>query len=239
MTAQDKVYDATVDATLDGGSLGVLANDSVILTAGSGSLDNKNVGSNKAVTATGFEITGTDSTNYVIAGQPDDLSADISQADLGIVGITVIDRFFDGTTSTILLGGELAGVIGNDDVNLTTGSGIFLDPNIGLSKPITISGFTITGADAGNYSLNQPRDVTGNILLLPSVLIADDYEDYTETVRQFLLADPAVYIKRISRYSEELWILLNQENDPDNPLTEDQKARLQELLSASFATASN
>jgi len=39
---------------------------------------------------------------------------------------------------------------------------VFTDKNVGAGKTVTISGLTIGGADAGNYSLTQPT-TTANI----------------------------------------------------------------------------
>ena len=42
-------------------------------------------------------------------------------------------------------------------------TGAFADPNVGLGKPVTVMGFTIGGADAGNYMLTQPAGLTADI----------------------------------------------------------------------------
>jgi hypothetical protein len=49
-------------------------------------------------------------------------------------------------------------------VNVTgTGSGAFADKNVGTGKAVTVTGFTLTGTDAGNYSVLQPTGLTANI----------------------------------------------------------------------------
>src|SRR5262249_31408430 len=54
--------------------------------------------------------------------------------------------------------------VGGDNVSLVTGgaSGVFADKNVGTGKTVTVSGLTLTGADAGNYVLLQPI-VTANL----------------------------------------------------------------------------
>ena len=42
-------------------------------------------------------------------------------------------------------------------------TGAFADPNVGMGKPVTVMGFTIGGADAGNYTLTQPAGLTADI----------------------------------------------------------------------------
>jgi len=56
------------------------------------------------------------------------------------------------------------GVVGGDSVSLSAGSatGAFSDKNAGIGKTVTVSGFSVTGTDAGNYSLGQPA-ATANI----------------------------------------------------------------------------
>jgi hypothetical protein len=41
--------------------------------------------------------------------------------------------------------------------------GAFADSNVGVGKPVTVMGFTIGGADAGNYMLTQPAGLTADI----------------------------------------------------------------------------
>ena len=58
----------------------------------------------------------------------------------------------------------MAGRVGNDDVSIAAGTAAFSDKNVGTGKALTFSGYTLTGANAGNYSLTQPADVTANIM---------------------------------------------------------------------------
>jgi hypothetical protein len=63
------------------------------------------------------------------------------------------------------VGASLLGVIPGDTVNLNTSaaSGLFSDSGLGNNKAVFITGNTISGASAGNYSL-QPLLVTASIL---------------------------------------------------------------------------
>jgi hypothetical protein len=47
-------------------------------------------------------------------------------------------------------------------LNTSTVSGNFSDRNVGTAKSVTVSGLTLSGTDAGNYTLTQPT-TTGNI----------------------------------------------------------------------------
>lgn len=103
ITAQDKVYDGTLAATLTGGTLnGVTAGDNVQLDmAGvTAKFADKAVGTNKAVTVTGsFRLTGEDAYKYTLT-QP-------TSAELGLTAsITPCDQFTDATdqAQTIYVG---------------------------------------------------------------------------------------------------------------------------------------
>ena len=75
-------------------------------------------------------------------------------------GLTPASKVYDGNTAaTLTLGNPtLAGIIGSDSVTLLTGgaTGAFIDRNVGTNKEVIISGLTLSGAQAANYSLVQP-----------------------------------------------------------------------------------
>lgn len=103
ITAQDKVYDGTLAATLTGGTLnGVTAGDNVQLdmTGVTAKFADKAVGTDKAVTVTGsFRLTGEDAYKYTLT-QP-------TSAELGLTAsITPCDQFTDATdqAQTIYVG---------------------------------------------------------------------------------------------------------------------------------------
>src|SRR5205085_1030874 len=56
-------------------------------------------------------------------------------------------------------GAHLAGAIyAGDSVSLVTSGavGTFASPDVGTNIPVTVSGLTLSGAQAGNYVLTQP-----------------------------------------------------------------------------------
>ena len=62
------------------------------------------------------------------------------------------DKVYDGTT--VATGTRsLSGAISGDDVSLTGGTATFDNRNVGPSKTVTLSGASLSGADAGNYVL--------------------------------------------------------------------------------------
>ncbi len=179
VTAEDKVYDGNTGATLTAGSLsGILFGDDVTLTPGTGAFSSKDVGTGIAVTASGFSIDGEDVANYTLAGQPSGLTANITAKSLTVSGASVQTRDYDATTTAVILGGTLTGVVEPDDVGFT-GGGTFADANAGSGKPVTAA-LTLTGEDAVNYSLVQPT-LTGTILkATPGVTVQPTASDIYE-----------------------------------------------------------
>jgi len=94
------------------------------------------------------------------------LSQTVKKAVLTISGITASNKVYDAKTAASLNVSQavLAGVIAGDSVTLNTGKakGVFANSNVGTGKSVTVSGLTISGANAGNYTLIQPT-VTANI----------------------------------------------------------------------------
>ena len=161
-TADSRVYNGTTDATLSGSILnGVFAGDNVALgNDTTGMFNNKNVGTNKAVTAD-MNVSGTDASNYILV-QPTGLTANITP--LGIlVDATGTNKVYDGNTlDTVGLGST--GILAGDQVSFSNTSADFSDKNVGNGKTVTVDGITDSGADAGNYVLlNSSTTTTANI----------------------------------------------------------------------------
>ena len=169
MTANNKVYDATTAATLSGtAAVAALGSDDVTVSGGSGSFADKNVGAAKAVTATGFALSGADAGNYVVV-QPTGLAANITPATLAIGGVMAVNKVYDATTAATLSGTASVVALGSDDVTVNGGSGTFVDKNVGNGKTVTATGFALAGADAGNYVVIQPTGLAANIT--PAALV--------------------------------------------------------------------
>ncbi|WP_257572188.1 YDG domain-containing protein, partial [Janthinobacterium sp. UMAB-60] len=167
ISALDKIYDATTTAALNTASVGysgLVGGDAVTLSgSGTGSFADKNAGANKAVTVSGYTLAGLDAGNYVVT-QPSGLTASISKASLAVSGIAAVDKIYDATTGATLSGTAVVSALGSDSVSVAgTGAGSFADKNAGANKAVTVSGYTLAGADAGNYVINQPSGLTATI----------------------------------------------------------------------------
>ena len=77
----------------------------------------------------------------------------------------VTDKTYDGTTDATVNPGGPFGVIPGDQVLMAQPSisGTFDNEFVGTGKSVTFPPFTLTGDQAGNYTLTQPT-VTGNII---------------------------------------------------------------------------
>jgi trimeric autotransporter adhesin len=174
-----RVYDGSAGAASNlFGNNGVLTgiNGETLTLAGSGTVIDKNVGSQKAFASgglNGFSLSGNGSalgSNYTLAGGIDWLT--ITPATLMVIGTKGTDRVYDGTRIDTLTGSVLSGVIGGDDVTLGNAStGLFDTKNVGKDKTITTA-MTIGGGDLGNYILVQPTGVTANVTPRPIIVNA-------------------------------------------------------------------
>src|SRR5215208_8079418 len=160
-TAANKVYDGTTAATIASRSLsGVAAGDDVSLSGGTATFADKNVGTGKTVTGTGFSLSGADASKYTLASSTLTTTANITAKPLTVDGVTANNKVYDGGTSATLntSGASLNGVVSGDTVSLVTSgaSGSFANKSVETGKTVTISGLSLSGAGASNYTLTQP-----------------------------------------------------------------------------------
>ncbi|CAM4188485.1 YDG domain-containing protein [Comamonas aquatilis] len=176
ITASNKVYDRTTDATLglaDAVFSGAIEGDNVGYTA-SGAFSDKNAGMHKTVFLnTG--LSGADAGNYTLSGQAT-TTADITARIITIDNVPGsggdLSKVYDGTThvnidtSGVTIGGLLTG----DSLGYQA-SGTTADKNVGVDKNLTIVG-GLTGEDAGNYQIELPT-LSGKVTVTPKILTVD------------------------------------------------------------------
>ena len=140
----------------------------------------KDAANGLVVTVTGKTISGPQSGNYTLT-QQSGLSANITPKALTVSGLTASAKVYDGTT-TATLGGtaalqaaEAPGAGTTADGKPYTGDtvtlggtpvGTFVSKNVGAPVSVTVTGNTIGGAQAGNYSLTQQTGLSANITAL-------------------------------------------------------------------------
>ena len=103
-------------------------------------------------------------------------SATSSSATLTVTAIsltgnfTAANKIYDANTSAAVLTRSLnSGVVSPDVVNLTGGTATFNNKDAGTGKTVTLAGASLSGADAGNYSLGSVATTTANITPLPMI----------------------------------------------------------------------
>ena len=184
-TASNKIYDGTATATVTNRTLaGVLAGDTgnVSLTGGTATFTDKNVANGKTVTLSGASLTGSAAGNYSLTSVAT-TTANITA--LSITGsITAADKTYDRTTAATITGRSLTGVLGGDTVSYAGGTATFADKNVGNGKIVTATGLSLSGADAGNYSVNITATTTANITaatVTPSITASNKTYDGNNT----------------------------------------------------------
>ena len=158
-----KVYDGTDNAAItDSGRLSDnFDGKDLTIHMGTAVYDNKNTGTDKTVTFTGFSLEGSAAGNYQLTGQPEATTASISPRPVTVSGITAQDKTYDGNTQVTLVyeGVVLEGNVDGDKLTVTA-EGSFEDANVG-SKQVNITGLTLGGAEQGNYVLAESGQQTG------------------------------------------------------------------------------
>ena len=134
-------------------------------TPQTGAFADKNVGTAKPVTVTGYSLSGADAGNYTLV-QPTGLTANITPLDLQVTGISALGKVYDATTAaSIIRYGSLLGDASTDTDNryyasdrvklLTDGANArFSDSNAGVGKTVTLTGLALSNS---NYILEQCR----------------------------------------------------------------------------------
>jgi gliding motility-associated-like protein len=171
-TASDKVYDGNTTANLTLTDNRILGD--IFTVEKTATFNNKNIGASKAVTVSGISLTGTDAGNYTITSSTATGTASITVKSLTI-SATVSDKVYDGnTTATASLTNNK---ISSDDVTVNKTGATFNNKNIGASKAVTVSGITLTGTDAGNYTLTSATATGTASITVKSLTISATVSD--------------------------------------------------------------
>ena len=130
---------------------GVVSGETVTLNVSNPLFDTKDVGTNKDVTGS-LSLSGADAGNYTVNGS---YTAKAEITAKGLSGsFAASDKEYDGNRNATVASRSLPGVLGLDDVSLVVGSPQFDTKDVGANKDVTGS-LSLTGADAGNYTVNS------------------------------------------------------------------------------------
>ena len=166
-----KGYDGTLSAaaipTITSGTLA--SGDTASFTE---SYVSANVGTGKTLVPAGLVLDGNAGNNYTVTFVND--TTGVITARLITVTVTASNKIYDGTTAATVQS-TLTGVVGGDVVTLAGGSATFADRNVGVGKLVTLSGYSLAGAHAGNYFLfNTTATASATITPKPLSITADN-----------------------------------------------------------------
>ncbi len=144
----------------------MVGSDKVSIVTGKAAFDDKNVGTAKTVTLTGFAISGDDAANYELNKQPSGVTADITAREVTIEDVTVKPtKVYDGTTAAEITSYcTLSANFDGENLAIVHGTAAYDDKDVGTDKDVSFVGFALTGAASANYTLTaQPAGVTADI----------------------------------------------------------------------------
>ena len=153
--------------------------DKVDVTA-TATYDEKNVG-NRTVDYSAIALTGDEANNYSLTNTT---ASSTGTIDKKLVTATFADisKIYDGTTNTAPGAGTLTGVIAADEGKVNVSASAAYDEKNAGSRTVNYTGVTLSGAEAGNYSIATTATGNGTIGRKALELVADpastEYGDY-------------------------------------------------------------
>lgn len=153
--ADNKPYDGTTNALIKNAKLnGVVVTDDVKLDSVIGQFSQSNIGIDLTVNLD-MKLVGADIDNYTLV-PPASLIASILPKELTVINAIAKDKIYDGDSLAVIEGAVLKGVVGAEDVVLTSSnSGTFSTANADTALVVTTN-MQIQGTAISNYTLTQP-----------------------------------------------------------------------------------
>ena len=186
VVAADKVYDGSNVATLTANSADIVSGDVVNVLGATGTFASKNVARDSSgnvvaqtvtVAGTGVGLGGADGTNYTLSNATSiaATTAKITPKDLTVTGITASDKVYDGSTTAAIntSAALLAGMVSGDSVSVSIQAGVgnlasknvaFDSAGAVVSQAVKVSGLSLSGGDAGNYTVSDQSGATAKVL---------------------------------------------------------------------------
>jgi hypothetical protein len=167
------VYDgnATAIATLTDNRI---SGDELTVNKTGATFNNKNIGSGKTVTVNGISLTGTDAGNYTLTSATATGTASITVKSLTI-SATALDKVYDGNNiATVTLTDNK---VSGDDLMLNKTGATFNNKNAGPAKTVSVIGITLTGTDAGNYTITSSTATGSASITVKSLTITATVSD--------------------------------------------------------------
>ena len=162
ISADNKVYDGTVNATITGTPAisGLVVGDENDVTVDTknakATFADKDAGTAKTVAFDGYALTGTKAGNYSLSAQPASVTADIHPMALTIADVTVAEKSYDGATEAAVTGVTFNGLVNSESLTKDkdyTVTGNFVDVAVGENKDVAV---TVNLTDSvKNYTLSN------------------------------------------------------------------------------------
>jgi filamentous hemagglutinin family protein len=152
---------------------GAQINPSALINYGSANVGSQTI--TAALTPSAYTATGpTLLSNYVLATSASG-NGTITSAPVYVTGVYATNKVYDTTGVDPLNTGSkaVAGVVSSDAGNVSlsgTPAGAFATNQVGVALPVTVSGLTIIGTAASNYTLQPMTGLTASITPAPLTL---------------------------------------------------------------------
>ena len=174
-------FTATVSGVSATGTV-TFKDDATVLGTGSLNGSGQAVYSTNTLAAGGHSITANYGGDFSFAPSASAvISYTVSALPVAITGVTAADKVYDRTTAATLSGGTVSGTVNSESVTVVAGSGAFASANVG-NQAVTVSGYGLGGANAGNYVLaSQPVVANATITARPLQLTGSRAYDGTTT----------------------------------------------------------
>jgi filamentous hemagglutinin family protein len=159
-----KVYDGTTG--MQGVTIGLstLEPGDVVTVNGMGAFGSKNAGSGLNYTISNLALSGAAAASYHLTGGGSFGGSDgVITARPLTVSYTGVDKAYDGNTSTSV---NLSDNRVSGDVLVINRSAAFADKNAGAGKTVNVNGVSLSGTDAGNYTVTTTGTAIANITRL-------------------------------------------------------------------------
>ncbi len=167
-TGNHKIYDAANNATVNLSS-NAFAGDNLILNYTAATFNDKTVANGKTVSVSGISLSGTDAGNYTF-NTTTSTSANITPFALTI-SVTANSRVYNATNNaTVNLSNN---AFAGDNITVAYTSATFNNKTVANNKPVSVSGISLSGTDAGNYTFNTTANATANITPFALTILAN------------------------------------------------------------------
>jgi hypothetical protein len=166
-TVAAKTYDGTMAADVAGSATGFVSGDDVRVVASSALFVDQNVGLSKQVNISGISLAGSAASDYVLGATTAQAQGNISAKSL-TPAFMATSKLFDGNTS-VQVADITGGIAAGDHLVVLYTAAAFVDSAGGSNKPVLVSGLSLSGTSAGNYSLAALSALTYADIRMPAV----------------------------------------------------------------------